>query len=484
MTLHVEDVPLIDVLRFIERNYEGLTYTVTESAVWITAPEKPPLVPRSYPLSRGLVSRSEFQTGVRRTAGRAQQGARGRRGGAAGETASGLAGELARGASARGEGDSFLESVLAWVETWEDEWPEGSTWHVDRQTNTLIVLTTPEMHERIEEVLDILDTVPVQVLVRIKFVEVRADDAKEMGLGFLFLESDTPTDELKLPVGMEYGQLRFQRVFGLNGTKLLLDLKALVEQGRSKVLSAPQIIAMNNTPAIIDISKAFQYATTYEPVSTTTVVERQSVSVPAAFIPSQFEEVNVGFYLEFIPSVGRDMKNIVLDLHSRVDEVLGNITDFQSTPVILPQVGGEDQQDSQTQEYLQQILQGGLANSVQRPVIDAREFRTRLVVEDGGTVVIGGLLKNNREVVTRRVPVLGDIPLLGLLFRYRRERTVQSNLVIVVQAEIVTPSGRRYAREGEGDLFWSAPPAPAARTPGLGPGLDEWVAPVVPELVP
>jgi type II secretory pathway component GspD/PulD (secretin) len=127
--------------------------------------------------------------------------------------------------------------------------------------------------------------------------------------------------------------------------------------------------------------------------------------------------------------VGRDRKHIVLDLLARVDEVVGNIEDFQSAPVIFA---------------------SGPTQSVQRPVVDGREFQTRMVVEDGGTVIIGGLLKNYQEEVTRRVPVLGQIPLLGLLFRYTKNTVKQSNLVIVVEARIVAPSGQYYASDHKG----------------------------------
>jgi general secretion pathway protein D len=232
-----------------------------------------------------------------------------------------------------------------------------------------------------------------------------------------------------------------------------------MEDKRAKVLSAPQVIAMNNTPAQIDVSKTFSYSTSFEAASSIISSTNTSSAIPTAFIPSNFQDVDVGFFLEFVPSVGRDMKNIVLDLHARIDEVF-NLEDFQEAPIIT---GAED-----------------IQRSFPRPIIDSREFTTRLVVEDGGTVVIGGLLKNNREVINRKVPILGDIPLIGLLFRHRKEVTIQSNLIIVVQADIVTPAGRNYRRPsqdtdnppgGAGDepaWFTEFEPELESRVPGYG----------------
>jgi type II secretory pathway component GspD/PulD (secretin) len=325
------------------------------------------------------------------------------------------------------------------------------------------------MHERIEEMLDIMDTVPVQVLVRTKFIEVRAEDMKELGLGLLFIEQDTEVP--KFPVAIDSGQLTYRKTFDLaSSQRLIAELRLLMEDKRTKVLSAPQIIAMNNTPAQIDISKSFSYATSYDLSRGYNFLPGGgAVDIPSAFVPGNFQDVDVGFFLEFVPSVGRDMKNIVLDLHARVDDILGNIEDFTEVPIMLPQPAAENGDGA---SYADLISAGQAGSTFQRPVIDSREFTTRLVIEDGGMVVIGGLLKNNREVLNRKVPILGDIPLIGLLFRARKERLVQSNLIIVVQANIVTPSGRTYKAVAE----------EAAGEPGGAEEEPDWFTEFEPQL--
>jgi len=359
------------------------------------------------------------------------------------------------------------------MESWKDEWPEGSQWYMDRQTNTLLALTTPEMHERLEDMLDIMDTVPIQVLVRTKYIEIKAEDMTEAGLGMLFLRSSYDASDLE-QTSMLQGQMSFRRAYKVSeGTQIMLDLVALQQQGRAKLLSAPEVIAMNNNSATIDISKRFSYASQYSAASS--LIQNPgggTTQIPAAYMPSQFVDVDVGFLLEFVPSVGRDMKHIVLDLHSRVDDV-SNIDDFSSAPFILPASG-----DSGSAAAA--VLAAATSKGVPRPIVDSREFRTRLVVEDGGTIVIGGLLKNNRDVVNRRVPILGDIPLLGLLFRYKKESIKQSNLIIVIQAKIITPDGRTYRKETpagtgtigsatpDGEWILDLPPDEESGPPGYG----------------
>jgi type II secretory pathway component GspD/PulD (secretin) len=513
LTLHVENVPLKEILEFIKRNYEGIEYAVTENAVWLTSPEKPPLVPKAYPLSRGLVSQGSFATGVRTNRGGAgnnnNRNNRGRNlpnanqlqnmnptqlnrmlsgmmGGQSGGTSAQQMAQAVAGGQGAGS-ESYLESVLKWVETWDTEWPLGSKWWLDRQTNTLMVLTTSSMHERIGELLDVMDTVPVQVLVRTKFIEVLSDDLKEYGVSDLnwidwsdrVLPDMTPeaggvsTSGMGSPDG---GFSVFFNQYLSNSSALSATLSALEKKQRTRVLSAPQIIAMNNMPATIDISKTFSYASQYQTTTGTIVNDNQAVSVPNAMVPSQFEEIAVGFFLEMLPSVGRDRKNIVLDLRARVDEVVGNIEDFQNIPIIVP--GSMDATDGSTPTL---PSGGNSTQAVQRPVVDGREFQTRMVVEDGGTVVIGGLLKNYQEEIRRRVPILGQIPIIGWLFRYKKTSVKQSNLIIVVQAHIVSPSGQYYKKpkmrgKSDDDTKFGVQSFSARRV------RPEWIEDVAPEV--
>jgi type II secretory pathway component GspD/PulD (secretin) len=474
LSLHVENVPLSTILNFIKRNYEGIDYTATEHAVLLTTPESPPLVPRAYPLSRGLIGKGSGSSGVRRSGGQTNSG--GSIGGRSGSNARGTSG-------GGGGGESYIETVLAWVETWENEWPQGSQWYLDRKTTTLIVLTTPEMHKRIGEILDIIDVVPIQILVRAKFLEVDSNDLAEAGLGLTYVDNEALDYRLQtpgsnpaeytypirdawkaqqMPTKLEHGAMGFGKIFGMSGGEIFAKLTLLQEKKRSKMLSAPQMLALNNQLATIDISKSFSYATQYTSSQTSVIASSTGVpagDIAAAFVPSSYEELTAGFFMEFTPSVGRDMKTITLDLHVRIDQVK-NIDQFESSPVIMAE-------------------SGATPPSIPRPVIDGREFSTQMVIEDGNAVVIGGLLTNHTEIIQRKVPILGDIPILGIPFRYRKKVTRQSNLIIVIQAQIVRPDGSHYADKRGPQTI---PPEYGMQSFGSGPKRTEWIRDLPPGL--
>ena len=461
LTVHVEEMPLKALLDFITRVHPDLGYTVTPDAVWIVSADKPMLEPRVYPLNMGLVAFGNMSlTGTQASQASGQGGI---------ATASGVAkavnqamgaanaGGGGGGGANQGGGQSYLEEVLGWVATWSDIWPSGSQYFIDKQTNSLMVITTPEMHKRIENILEVVDTPPLQILIRTKFVEISSTDSKDIGVN-IFIPPDTqssgtgtggtPTppaagsfaaDRTK-KVGFDVGSGTnlgvasgegFNIVFaGFNSDpQFQAILRALEKNTRAKLLSAPQIMALNNQKALIDVSTKFQYASEYTAASTTVATTGGTTQAPSIMVPSGFTEVSIGFHMEVTPSVGHDLKTIALELHPLVDDVEGGTDRFQQFDVISANVTG------------------GTTQAVQRPIIKSREVVTRMIIEDGGVVVMGGLLRHSTQKVLKRVPILGYLPLIGLLFRSQSDTIERSNLFIIVQANIITPAGAQYKDE-------------------------------------
>jgi len=75
------------------------------------------------------------------------------------------------------------------------------------------------------------------------------------------------------------------------------------------------------------------------------------------------------------------------------------------------------------------------------PLIHTTKAHTQVVVKDGETFLIGGLLRDKKEKTVKKVPLLGDIPLLGLLFRRSEEQTVKKEIIIMITPKIVNPFG-------------------------------------------
>ena len=136
-------------------------------------------------------------------------------------------------------------------------------------------------------------------------------------------------------------------------------------------------------------------------------------------MPQDFVTKDLGILLHVTPSVGQDMKTITLALKPEVSE---KKTDDN--------FGGE----------------------VSLPRFTARNLETTVVMENGETVVLGGLMKDTTEKTVTKVPVLGSMPIIGKLFRKENDTSERSNLLIFVTAQLMNPSGNRLARDPSTDF--------------------------------
>jgi len=100
-------------------------------------------------------------------------------------------------------------------------------------------------------------------------------------------------------------------------------------------------------------------------------------------------------------------------------------------------------------------------NVINQPVFSTRKVTTSVSVYDGQTVVLGGLMREDVQKTEDKVPILGDIPLVGRAFRTNVDQHVKKNLVMFVTARIVTPAGVPLAEEEEGLLPPALPEVPA-----------------------
>ncbi|MGZ5537763.1 MAG: type II secretion system protein GspD, partial [Chthoniobacterales bacterium] len=146
--------------------------------------------------------------------------------------------------------------------------------------------------------------------------------------------------------------------------------------------------------------------------------------------PTAFETRNTGVTLEVEPVVGPDGQTIDLNLVPQVVEFEGfinygspiqttstNILGVTSTVVLTP-------------------------NIINQPVFSTRKVTTSVSVWDGQTVVLGGLMREDVQKTEDRTPILGDIPIVGRLFRTNAEQHLKRNLVIFVTARLITPGGQ------------------------------------------
>ncbi|MGB5332179.1 MAG: type IV pilus secretin PilQ [Woeseiaceae bacterium] len=303
---------------------------------------------------------------------------------------------------------------------------------VDDRTNTLLVQDTAERLQNIRRLVRALDIPIKQVLIESRIVVVNDDFSRDLGIRLgvtAFNESNTGltaisgsgqgTDNMistylenqadpTSPFLLEYPTLtnrynvavpisgaagRFSLAVLENDYLVDLELSALEAEGRGEIVSTPRVITANQKEATIKQGVEIPY--------------QQSASSGATTI--QFKEA----VLELVvtPQITPD-NNIIMDLRVSKDNV-GEI-----------------------------ISTGGLGGTV--PSIDTRSVETQVLVANGQTVVLGGIYETERRETVTKVPVLGDIPFAGALFRSKQRTDNKAELLIFVTPRILEEGATVY----------------------------------------
>ncbi len=327
----------------------------------------------------------------------------------------------------------------------------GSSMLLDERTGALVVTHAPYYLEQIETLLSQLDVSPIQVLIEARFIEVTFTDTQELGINAELTGDAALTKKgdrngtrgaglqlSKLGTSLQRGtKINFtdfsNQASGLNltlqgilsGTQYQAVLHALAENKKTKTLSAPRVTTLNNQTATIKIVTEFVYATHYQ-----ASVVRQDLNGDGDFsdlvngvretrfvnVPQDFVTKDLGILLHVTPSVGQDHRTITLALNPEVSEKKTDDT-----------FGGE----------------------VTLPRFTTRNLETSVVMENGQTVMLGGLMKDTTTKTVTKVPVFGSLPVIGALFRKDHDSAERSNLLIFVTAQILDPSGAYLARQDD-----------------------------------
>ncbi len=222
-------------------------------------------------------------------------------------------------------------------------------------------------------------------------------------------------------------------------------IRALNQQKGVDLLSAPRVTTKSGQKATIEIVREFLYPTQFQPpqipqnfrsdggislgtglVGTTT----QGASFPVTpTTPTNFEKRNTGVTLEVEPVVGPDGFTIDLNLQPQVVEFDGFIN--YGSPI----------QTTSTNILGQSVPVVLTPNVINQPIFSTRKVTTSVSIYDGSTVVLGGLVREDVQRVRDKIPLLGDIPLIGRLFRSEVDQSIKRNLVIFVTARLIDPAG-------------------------------------------
>jgi general secretion pathway protein D len=276
----------------------------------------------------------------------------------------------------------------------------GVTVNAEAHSNSLIVSGPLSSVREVAWLVESVDRYRAQVSIRAEMVEVTLgqDDVRGVDLTTLFSDGDVDADlSTSFSDGNEPINLNIATVQGDFDVRGLLA--ALREDREAHLLSSPEITTLDNQPAKVHVGERVPY-------------QRATVETQTGATLAEVEFIDVGVKLDVIPTVSAD-DMLYLQIHSEVSEVL----------------------DQSVQNV---------------PRIGTREADTRVLVRHGDTVVIGGLMKDNVNTVTRKVPILGDIPLLGMLFRRDAVQKTKTEFLVFIRPLILDdPSEMRADRRAQ-----------------------------------
>jgi len=268
----------------------------------------------------------------------------------------------------------------------------------DKASNSLVIMASPNDYANLIQVIKKLDRRSKQVFVQAMIAEISLDKSHELGVQLGAIGGGQPSNNLTVagmydPLGslttigtIIAGGGTLTPVVTAGALNVTAVLKALDKNGLLNILSTPNILTSDNKEAEINVGEnvPFQGGTTQSAIGTTTSVERKDVGIILKIKP----QISEGDYIRL-----------------EINQEISQVKDFKGQAVDL--------------------------------VTTKRSAKTNVVVKNKETVVIGGLIQDTENDVISKVPFLGDIPLLGWIFKTTSKVRKKTNLVLLLTPYII-----------------------------------------------
>ncbi len=305
--------------------------------------------------------------------------------------------------------ESSLRSILQTETVVAGSEPQAD-FTINRMTGTVMVTASKKNIEKVREyILDLKKVLNRQVIIEARIVEVQLSKGLKYGINWTEVgkwfgvgTTTMGTNLFAEVVGVSDPGFQFNITENDN---LSLVLKALEEQGNVKTLSNPRVNIMNGQTAVLSVGRNTTFVSRVESTTET------SGSTPVTTFTVDTNSILSGLMFGLVPYINSD----------------GEIT-MTITPIITDLVSLD----------AQLIGSGGNSVEIKLPTVDLKEMSTTVKVLNGQLVIIGGLIDKDENLNEDKVPILGDIPVLGAAFR-RVERTqTNKELVIMLIPRIVS----------------------------------------------
>ncbi|WP_245846555.1 Amuc_1098 family type IV pilus outer membrane protein [Prosthecobacter debontii] len=487
ISLDLKDVPMVEALRYVTELAQ-MKYKVEPFAVMI--------VPVSDATQEQYTRIYRVPPDFRSLGG----------GGAAAAAPAASADPFASTSAAPTSSLIVQQSALDILKSQGIQFPEGASAVFNPVTSQLIVKNTQPNLDLVEAFVDsIRGQGPKQIYITSKFVEVSQKNTDELGFDWLLgtagsnveigggtdgnsgLSSSTMvypaniasmvTGGVISPVsrGLRTGNNAISgnaidaQITGLSDVSeapgvfsvagVLTDpqfglvIRALAQRKGVDLMSAPSVTTKGGQRATIEVIREFIYPTEFDPPQIPTNVGSTTGGGGATAIPvtpttpTAFEMRPVGVRMEVDPTVGADGYTIDLNLAPEVTEFDGFIN--YGSPIYSVTPASPLQRIFNAAGVLIAEIDPVPAsrveltpNVINQPVFSTRKVQTAVTIWDGQTVVLGGLIREDVQDVEDKVPVLGDLPFVGRLFKSNVEDHFKRNLMIFVTAKIIDPAGQ------------------------------------------
>ena len=259
----------------------------------------------------------------------------------------------------------------------------------DEETNALLITTFVRNFPAVEKLVKQLDVLLPQVLIEAQIIEVTLDDDSVFGVEWMWEQGTTLNDKTYQQEGTtDFGLTDqiFGLKYGILSSKLDTMLHALTKDTKVNILSTPRVMTKNNQEAVINVGQAVPF-----------LVSTQETATGGILTSTDFRDV--GVILTVTPRINRS-GTVSLDVNQQINSLV-EFTLFDA------------------------------------PIISTREASAFVTIKDKQTMVIGGMIKDDKTETVHKIPVLGDIPLLGKLFRRTDTRIEKTELMVFITPHVV-----------------------------------------------
>lgn len=303
-----------------------------------------------------------------------------------------------------------------------DSADEVSTMIVNREAGVVAVKATAQQHREVLAFLnEILYSAKRQVLIEATIAEVTLNDRFQAGIDWSMIQNGdlaalnnqtnpTGSNLIQDLTGSNLGSAPslFFRLTDTDfeGSRIDVTLKSLEQFGDVKIMSSPKLMALNNQTALLKVVDNIIYFSIEVDVST-----NESGNVTRTDFETNINTIPVGFVMSVTPFID-EHDAVTLNIRPTISRVIGQARDPNPA-----------------------LAEANVISEI--PIVQVREIESVLSVNSGEVAVIGGLMQDDQSETEVRVPVLGSIPVVGDLFKYRDHQYSKTELVIFIRPEVI-----------------------------------------------